>query len=87
MAIKYIKSKYSHSEMTTIVVFTLFDKGYIDIEYTMNIFCLNDIQKLYKIISSIKMAFAEFEIGYYVINNRSLKRYELYSIDELSPIE
>lgn len=87
MAVKYIKSKYSHSEMTTFVVFCLFEKGYVDIDYTMNTFCLNDIQKLYKIMSSVKMAFAEFEIGYYVVNNRSLRRYELFSIDELIPIE
>lgn len=87
MAIKYIKSKYTHSEMTAYVVFNLFEKGYIDIDYTMNFLALNDIQKLYKIISSVKTAFVEFEVGYYIVNNRSLRRYELYSIDDLLPIE
>lgn len=45
-------------------------------------FELNDKQKMYKIITIIKNALADFCVGYYIKNDRSTATYYLASIDD-----
>lgn len=82
MATKKIRSKYTKSEMTCITMFYLLKDKELRISTFVDKFELNDKQKMYKIITIIKNALADFRVGYYIKNDRSTATYYLASIDE-----
>lgn len=82
MAAKKIRSKYTKSEMTCITMFYLLKDKELHISTFVDKFELNDKQKMYKIITIIKNALADFCVGYYIKNDRSTATYYLASIDD-----
>lgn len=79
---KKIRSKYTKSEMTCITMFYLLKDKELHISTFVDKFELNDKQKMYKIITIIKNALADFCVGYYIKNDRSTATYYLASIDD-----
>lgn len=77
MTKKYDKSKYSRIDMMCVTMFYLMSDEKVDIHYLSKMFELNDIQKMYKIISAIKNAFIEFGLGYYVKFDKHFNIYHL----------